>query len=209
MTEFDTEAVQWALNASTHMPYTVFSLTKAAMAVHEVCPGWSIDHCRHVVEWASAMGICDDELPSWCRQTVEAVVHHRTAMSAWAWDTLNQAATHSSSQYGHRRAYQLGREALAEEIMRGMVSIDLDEDDRIRWRRNVTVERNQRIVAAVAAARICAIERNREAGRPDRWTYRGGAVDWETGLPALSVLGRIPMCVWLRRKTAAETGTGE
>jgi hypothetical protein len=36
-----------------------------------------------------------------------------------------------------------------------------------------------------------------ELGRPPRYRYRGGPVDWETGLPAGSA------CAWLRRTRIA------
>lgn len=55
---------------------------------------------------------------------------------------------------------------------------------------------------ARVAARHAEMERghdnmNTELGRPTGYRYRGGPVDWETGLPAGSP------CAWLRRQRMA------
>lgn len=55
-------------------------------------------------------------------------------------------------------------------------------------------ERERRIRRELQEATERAQELARQMGRPEGYTYRGGAVDWETGLPAGSA------CAWLRAR---------
>lgn len=48
-----------------------------------------------------------------------------------------------------------------------------------------------------------ATEVNKELGRPAGYSYRGGPVDWETGLPAGSA------CAWLRRQKRRQEQGGD
>lgn len=57
--------------------------------------------------------------------------------------------------------------------------------------------REDRIRAELAEGQMIASGVAREMGRPAGYRYRGGAVDWETGLPAGSA------CAWLRGRNCA------
>lgn len=51
--------------------------------------------------------------------------------------------------------------------------------------------REQRIAIRLAEMESRHAEQNRRLGRPDGYRYRGGPVDWETGLPAGSLCARL------------------
>jgi hypothetical protein len=53
--------------------------------------------------------------------------------------------------------------------------------------------RAQRIAADTARMKACARRQYRQRGLPAGYDYRGGPVDWATGMPAGSA------CGWLRR----------
>jgi hypothetical protein len=61
--------------------------------------------------------------------------------------------------------------------------------------------REQRVAARLAEMESGHAALNRELGRPNGYRYRGGPVDWETGLPAGSP------CAWLRRQRAPVTAS--
>lgn len=58
-------------------------------------------------------------------------------------------------------------------------------------------------VAARVAANVAYYERlNADLGRPAGYRYRGGPVDWETGMPARSG------CAWFKRQQQSRTRLG-
>lgn len=64
------------------------------------------------------------------------------------------------------------------------------------WRETAEVAARERIAARAAVDTERVERRNAKLGLPAGYRYRGGAVDWGSGLPAGSA------CAWLRRQRA-------
>jgi hypothetical protein len=110
--------------------------------------------------------------------------------------TVNQdvASDHAPSEggtytaavvlYVAMAAYQRGRDDAASQAGRD------------QWRREEVVSafRAARLSAEISWMRDKAQSRYLARGYPDGYDYKGGPVDWETGLPAGSA------CAWLRRQ---------
>lgn len=54
--------------------------------------------------------------------------------------------------------------------------------------------REERVTSEIADMRARATQRHTERHLPDGYDYKGGEVDWETGMPAESA------CAWVRRR---------
>lgn len=68
------------------------------------------------------------------------------------------------------------------------------------WTAAARVSHEQRVAQRIAEADQCAARVNTELGRPPGYQYRGGPVDWHTGMPAGSA------CAWVRAsRTPAAT----
>jgi hypothetical protein len=67
---------------------------------------------------------------------------------------------------------------------------------RDRWRNPAVADsfRAARVRVEVAEMKRRAVRHRGARGYPTGYDYRGGAVDWETGMPAGSA------CAWLRRR---------
>ena len=64
---------------------------------------------------------------------------------------------------------------------------------------NVQTFRARRIASELESMRKRAEVRNIIRGRPEKFRYAGGPVDWDTGYPAMSA------CAWLRRHRSRGT----
>lgn len=95
-----------------------------------------------------------------------------------------------------RRAYQQGRLETLTNIAAGHAELELLGDG---WRDRARKTAHDWYRERVATFEQCARQMNARLGRPEGWNYRGGAVDWHTGLPLGSA------CAWLRRtRTTAQ-----
>lgn len=113
--------------------------------------------------------------------------------------------TTSDTSYDHslivdnarREGHAAGRAAARAEIMASLgqyVSDLLSRADEIGRNARQAASRtsHQRYLDRLADMKHSADDMNRKLGRPHGYSYRGGPVDWETGLPARSA------CAWLR-----------
>jgi hypothetical protein len=105
--------------------------------------------------------------------------------------TLAPPPTHDLTHWDEAEAcFALGYQtALADIAAR---TVDLHT----AWQPIGRATRQQRIAAEHTTMRAAADQVAAELGRPIGYTYRGGPVDWDTGMPAGSA------CAWLRRHHA-------
>lgn len=87
----------------------------------------------------------------------------------------------------HHRGY---RQAVHDIATR---AVQLDHLDGHLWQA-ARLDAAQRLAARLAQMEAACTRLAQQMGRPAGWNYRGGTVDWNTGLPEGSA------CAWLRRR---------
>ncbi len=91
---------------------------------------------------------------------------------------------------GHRRGWAAGYAHALRCVAANIGELELLGDG---WRQAAAVTAANRLQARLDQMAEARDRMNANLGRPPGWDYRGGPVDWETGLPAGSA------CAWLRR----------